>query len=373
MASRDDDAIRVIDRLPQARITNTDVAKLKAWRLARAGDVAGAKEIWQTIERGHYLPAIHAPPGTLEPLGDGAIEPGPGEVLLFTVIRDEAWRLPWFLATYRKLGVDRFFVVDNGSTDGGAEHLLGQPDVHLFPTSASYAAAMSGMRWINELVDRYGAGHWCLYVDVDELLVVPGIEDHGLRPLLDSMERRGQEALRAFMLDMHGPTADHRPECRPGDDPLPLFPLFDATHHPFGAVECPYRQMSGGIRRLAGTTCDLTKTPIIRGGRSIRFLSSSHRTTPGVLADVTGVLLHFKLAGAPATWTMDAIGDRRPGCVRRHLADSMPGRRGDEARAFMGPTTVRYESSRQLLALGLLECPEDFLAGLSQTRHDHGA
>ena len=131
--------------------------------------------------------------------------------------------------------------------------------------------------------------------------------------------------------------------------------------------------MSGGIRRLAGTTCDLTKTPIIRGGRSIRFLSSSHRTTPCELADVTGVLLHFKLAGAPATWTMDAIGDRRPGCVRRHLADSMPGRRGDEARAFMGPTTVRYESSRQLLALGLLECPEDFFAGLSQTRHDHGA
>ena len=264
-------------------------------------------------------------------------------------------------------------MVDNGSTDGGAEYLLGQPDVHLFPTSASYAAAMSGMRWINELVDRHGAGHWCLYVDVDELLVVPGIEDHGLRPLLDSMERRGQEALRAFMLDMHGPTADHRPECRPGDDPLPLFPWFDATHHPFGAVECPYRQMSGGIRRLAGSTCDLTKTPIIRGGRSIRFLSSSHRTTPGVLADVTGVLLHFKLAGAPAAWTMDAIGDRRPGCVRRHLADSMPGRRGDEARAFMGPSTVRYESSRQLLALGLLECPEDFLAGLSQTRHDHGA
>jgi tetratricopeptide (TPR) repeat protein len=373
MASRDDDAIRVIDRLPQTRITNTDVAKLKAWRLARAGDVAGAKEIWQTIERGHYLPAIHAAPGKLEPLGDRAIEPAPGEVLLFTVIRDEAWRLPWFLATYRKLGVDRFFVVDNGSTDGGAEYLLGQPDVHLFPTVDSYAAAMSGMRWINELVDRFGAGHWCLYVDVDELLVVPGIEDHGLRPLLEVMERKGQEALRAFMLDMHGPTADHRPECRPGDDPLPLFPSFDATHHWFGAVECPYRQTSGGIRRLAGSTCDLTKTPIIRGGRSIRFLSSSHRTTPCVVADVTGALLHFKLAGAPATWTMAAIGDRRPGCVRRHLADSMPGRRGDEARAFMGPTTMRYESSRQLLALGLIECPEDYFACLSATRHDHGA
>ena len=91
-----------------------------------------------------------------------------------------------------------------------------------------------------------------------------------------------------------------------------------------------------------------------------------------MLADVTGVLLHFKLAGAPAAWTMDAIGDRRPGCVRRHLAESKRGERGDEDRAFVGPTTVRYESSHQLLALGLLECPEEFSAGLSQARHDHG-
>lgn len=363
-ASRDEDAAGVIDRLPEDRTTILDVAKLKAWRRATSGDVAGAKAIWRAIERGHHLPAVHAPPGILEPADGVGIATAPGGVLLFTVIRDEAWRLPWFLEYYRRIGVDRFFIVDNGSVDGGPAFLRAQADVHLFHTTDSYAAAMSGMRWVNELVERHGDGHWCLYVDVDEMLVVPGVEDHGLRPVLETMERRDQEGLRAFMLDMHGPTAGHRPECRVGDDPLPLFPFFDATHHWFGAVECPYRQMSGGVRRHAGTTCDLTKTPIIRGGRSIRFLSSSHRTTPVAIAEVTGALLHFKRAGAPARWTTETIGDRRPGCIRRHLADT--GTAGGEASdpGLIGPSTVRYESSRQLLALGLIECPAAILSDL---------
>ena len=365
VAARDGDAIRVIDRLPNDLVTQAEVAKLKAWRQAKAGDVAGAKATWHAIERDHFFPAIHAPPGELEPVGGRAIAPGPAEILLFTVIRDEAWRLPWFLDAYRRLGVDRFLVVDNGSTDGGTDYLLAQPDVHLFPTFASYAAAMSGMRWINALVDRFGAGHWCLYVDVDELLVFPGVEDHGLRPLLDYMDRRGHEALRAFMLDMHASVPHHRPEARPGDDPLRLLPYFDATYHEFGAVECPYRRMGGGIRRLAGTTFDMTKTPIIRGGRSIRFLSSSHQTTPCAVTDVTGALLHFKLAGAPARWTVETIGDRRPGCVRRHLAESRPARAGGGDHGRTGPSAVRYESSRQLLDLGLIECPDAFAAGRS--------
>ena len=371
MAGRNGEAVREIDRLPNALVTQADVAKLKAWRQATAGDVAGAKATWHAIERGHYLPAIHAPPGKLEPVDGRAIVPAPGELLLFTVIRDEGWRLRWFLDQYRTLGVDRFFVIDNGSTDDGTDYLRAQPDVHLFPTADSYAAAMSGMRWINDLVERFGAGHWCLYVDVDEQLVFPGSEEHGLRPLLEYMDSRGHEALRAFMLDMHGATPDDRPEGRPGDDPLDLLPYFDATYHGFGAVECPYRQMSGGIRRLAGTTFDMTKTPIIRGGRSIRFLSSSHQTTPCAVTDVTGALLHFKRAGAPAQWTADTIGDRRPGCVRRHLAESRAVVAGGTDAGWTSPSTMRYESSRQLLGLGLIECPQEFAASLSRGEASH--
>ena len=238
--------------------------------------------------------------------------------------------------------------------------LLAEPDVHLFHTTGSYARAWSGMRWINGLMDLHGAGHWCLYVDPDELLVFPGVEESGLARLLDYMESRGHEAFRAFMLDMHGPTSGYRPDFPPGTDPLPLFPFFDTVHRRFGAVRCPYWQVTGGVRRRDGNVHNLTKTPIVRGGRGIRFLSSSHQTTPAAVSDVTGVLLHFKLAGAPAEWTDMALGDRSPGCIRRHRRDSFGDPSGDRDVPLIGATTVRYESSRQLMALGLIDCPVDY-------------
>ena len=39
------------------------------------------------------------------------------------------------------------------------------------------------------------------------------------------------------------------------------------------------------------------KTPIVRAGRGIQFIASSHFTTPTLVADVTGALLHFKFLG----------------------------------------------------------------------------
>ena len=70
-----------------------------------------------------------------------------GEVRLFSKIRNEKLRLPAFLRHYRSLGVDRFFIVDNDSTDGSTEYLLAQPDVHLFglvPAFEKQGGALTG-------------------------------------------------------------------------------------------------------------------------------------------------------------------------------------------------------------------------------------
>jgi len=362
-AGRDADAARGIDALGDDSGRDEEVMRLRAWRAARAGDVATAKGIWTAIQDAHTIPAVHGPPGAFDRLDRRPLEAAPGEVLLFTVIRNEAWRLPRFLEYYRRLGVDRFYVVDNGSTDAGTEILLAQADVHVFRTDESYARANSGMRWVNALVDRHGGDHWCLYVDVDELLVFPGVEALGLRHLLRYLERKGHEACFAFMLDMHGPSAKYRPDHRPGDDLLPLYPWFANTYRFVGAVDCPYRHVSGGIQRRFQHTWNLTKTPIIRGGRSIRFLSSSHVVTPANVSDVTGALLHFKLAGNVDQWGHGDIGDRRPGCVLRHLSYARVVNAAEADVGFIDSTSVRYESSRQLVDLGLLQCPADFLHG----------
>ena len=65
---------------------------------------------------------------------------GPQPILLFLTMRNERVRLPYFLEYYRKLGVDHFLIVDNGSDDGTREYLAEQPDVSLWTTAAGLQA-----------------------------------------------------------------------------------------------------------------------------------------------------------------------------------------------------------------------------------------
>ena len=72
---------------------------------------------------------------------------------------------------------------------------------------------------LHELMTRYGRDNWCVFVDIDEQLVAPGVEHDGLRPLLDEMRERGEEVMFGFMLDMF-------------PDNLAVCPSFNARRQP---------------------------------------------------------------------------------------------------------------------------------------------
>jgi len=91
-------------------------------------------------------------------------------------VRDEMLRLRQKLAHHRSIGVRRFLVVDNGSTDGSREFLLAQPDCHVFLRRNSCADSRYGLEWQQTLLDEYGTNHWCLIVDADEWFIYPGYE-----------------------------------------------------------------------------------------------------------------------------------------------------------------------------------------------------
>ena len=99
---------------------------------------------------------------TLIRLDTLAINHDKNEIRAFMTVRDEISRLPRTIEHHRKLGVARFFVVDNGSHDGCKEFLLAQPDCHVFATTNSHSKSGCGAEWWNALLDGWKSttGAW---------------------------------------------------------------------------------------------------------------------------------------------------------------------------------------------------------------------
>jgi hypothetical protein len=331
----------------------------------------------------------------LQYLGAADIPDDSGEIRLFSKSRNEALRLPAFLRHYRKLGVRRFFIADNGSTDGSTEYLGQQPDVHVFRAEQGFRAAHGGTDWLNDLLARFGVGRWCVNVDIDELLCYPGYEEAGLERLTEYFDRHGYEAMACQLLDMYPRGPIRACTYAAGEDLIEAAPFFDNGPYvriPHG--ECPYFLAYGGIRervffpesrrgwrrRLHVTLYHrlilslpilrstpwilarrpvfppcLTKVPLVKWDASSRYLNVNHFVSPRRVAPESGVLLHFKLLQdfharasqevVRAQYYDGAIEFRRYAATLRANPDV----------SFFYEGSVPFETSAQLVSLRLMQ------------------
>lgn len=340
------------------------ILRYRAFARHQAGDLEGAEEIWDQIRRRETIPAARElRTGELTRLDARAFDVRADEIRLFTVVRNERARLEWFLGYYRGLGVDRFFFVDNDSTDGTREYLLAQPDVHVFHTTTSYAEGKSGMVWVNALVRDFGQVGWVMYVDVDEAFVFDDIERHGLRALTSYMQRKGHEVAAGQMVDMFSTVpAEERP-VTDTTDYVDRYREFDYDYQRYPQSECPYFFTSGGVRNIAGFSANCTKTPLVRAGRGIVFLGSSHTVTPASISDVDVALLHYKLTDEFADeLEKEQFNHRVSGCQTRYREYEKILDDGQiDFSKVQRSTVAHYESSRSLRSVGLVSpLPGDF-------------
>lgn len=313
--------------------------------------------LWRALRSRHALSAVANRSRAIRP----------GAILAFICLRNEAARLPFFLDHYRRLGVDHFLIVDNDSTDGSRDLLVAQPDVSLWHTTASYRGARFGMDWINWLLMRYGARHWCLTVDADELLVYPDWDRRPLRDLTADLDRRGVPFMAAMMLDLYpkGPLSHSR--HTPGEDPTQVLGWFDATGYSHEYQKKFFNISIRGGPRLRQFFADrpelaphLHKTPLIRWNRRWAYLSSTHIALPRrlnrgfdpALGLTTGVLLHTKFLDQVIEKSREekTRGEHftHSECYRdyydRLIADP----------DLWTPDSTRYTGAAQLEALGLM-------------------
>lgn len=290
------------------------------------------------------------------------------DILCFSCVRDEVLRLPHFLDYHRALGVDRFFIVDNASTDGTAALLLAQPDVHLFAAPGSYAASRCGVDWLNALLAAFAPGRWALTLDVDELLVYPDCETLPLAGLVDRLARKGADALAGFMLDMYGAEPIRAANYRAGTPFLTTCPYFDRdTYHertPDGlpARGGPRHRLFWEGRNRPKPSPVLCKIPLVRWCAGLRYEASTHRIDGVALSSASCVLLHFKLfADFVETAAREAVRKEHwDGAAQYASYHGALMSQPDLSAHF--PGSVRYEGSRQLVAAGLMrglpELPE---------------
>ena len=234
----------------------------------------------------------------------------PADILVFSTLRNERVRLPFFLRYYRDLGVNHFLIVDNDSDDGSREYLAEQSDVSLWTSDASYKRSRFGVDWLNWLQMKYGHAHWTLVVDPDEFFVYPFCDTRPLRALTDWLDASSIKSFSAMLLDMYpkGPFDLH--PYRDGQDPFEIAQYFDSgnymieRNHTYGNL---WIQGGPRARTFFADAPDrapaLNKIPLVKWDRDYAYVSSTHMLLPRGLNQVydewggekaSGCLLHAK-------------------------------------------------------------------------------
>ena len=268
------------------------------------------------------------------------------------MIRNEVHRLPWFLSYYRRLGVTRFFIVDNNSNDGTQEFLLANSDVHLFSSKASFKTSEFGSVWREVLFRKYGHEHWCLVVDPDEMFIYPGYENIDLHALIAKLEAEKCLGLEAIWVQMYSGEPIRKTVLKPNMNPLELCPYFDAD----SAERGPHP-------RLLDWTFTPNKAPLLylcNGGPRVwvgahRFIWKSGGPRREQIAKMRGAVLHFKFTSDLHEKCQEEI------CRRQHW--NSEAKYGGFFRKMMEDPdltlthegSTRYENSEQLVCLGIMK------------------
>ncbi len=287
------------------------------------------------------------------------------EIVLLACMRNEVDRLPYFLEYYRRLGVDRFLLVDNNSSDGTPELLAGEEDVEYFWTDTSYRGSASGRLWLQELADAYATDHWVVTVDVDELLVFPGAEVLALKELCTYLANHDHAGLFTVMLDMYSDRPLRQTIYEPGTDYLDTCPYFETdTYEIAPGGSPPFIGVFGGPRdRLfrangePGPRPMMKKIPLVRWREGFSYIYSTHSHRYVPLSDTTGALLHFKFVDSfERVAQADALrGDRRQSTHYRVYQE-----RVEHDLCFYGNQSRRFQSPRDLVRLGVMRASTAF-------------
>lgn len=283
------------------------------------------------------------------------------EIRVFAMLRNESLRLPYFLHYYKKLGVDRFIFIDNGSTDDSPEIILNDDQSHLFCTDEIFKHYGN---WNEILFNKYGVGNWCVAVDLDEFITYPHIEHIDLKKLCKALDERQYNALPCFLLDMYSDKPFIENKYTRGDDPLKTCSYFDADYHteertllnPKKMKQYRAVRISGNMRkRVFELDENLSKVPLIKYSKNMYLADGRHYIDGAKCSDIRGAVLHMKYLQDfnERVIEEEKRGVHADGAISyQYYAAKV---RDDKAVTAFSSESTKYQNSRSLLDCGIMK------------------
>lgn len=124
------------------------------------------------------------------------------EPILICVVKDEIERIRHLYKHYRKLGISKFAMIDNNSSDGTFEWMLNQEDTEVYRAVNEYSSAKR-VAWINKLLCHYGYDRWYVVVDADEFLDYIGSEIRNIVQIIQYADKNNIKRILGLQIDMY--------------------------------------------------------------------------------------------------------------------------------------------------------------------------
>lgn len=327
--------------------------------------------------------------------------PRNGPLTLFSVMRNEMYFLPAFLAHYRRLGVEQFVIVDDASDDGTGDYLATQADccsgitpvrfgtrVRITDPSHGGLSGRAGPILKRVVPDHYLMGQPVLIADADEFLLLPD-ELPDLQALVLLMRQRGWLSVAASLIDFYPENLADLENAAPPATPEDLFRnygFFDAV--PFVTLTagqqprktgqtaserlfrmCGIRSVPPALQFLPHGLAGLLplpvpgaawfKTPVIVYDGATHMVASHAANVPPP-PNILLPMAHLKFNGDSYRRITSAIeikAHARKGQKYEHYERMMKIMQ-ERHLGFLGPTSTRYQTPRQFFAQGMAWLPD---------------